>query len=156
MHNLQHVNLQHVQFATCTIYITCNFQHVQFVTDTIYYICNLQHTQFATRQFAARAICNTCNLEHMQFATGAICNMWNNAPISTIKVKSVSRVVPHLRGLSSEYPVIPLVYWKGDALPWQRSSRTLKTLSNFKGFTVERFLLLFWHIFLFTFKIFLK
>ena len=54
----------------------------------------------------------------------------------------VSRVVPHLRG---ECPVI--LPWKGLALPRQRSSRTLKTLSNCKGFysvffAVERFLYL--------------
>ena len=56
----------------------------------------------------------------------------------------VNRVVPHLRG---ECPVIPPVHWKGVALPQQRSSRTLKTLSNCKGFysvlsAVERFLYL--------------
>ena len=28
-----------------------------------------------------------------------------------------------------EFPVIPLVYWKGVALPWQRLSRTFKILS---------------------------
>ena len=44
-------------------------------------------------------------------------------------------------------PVIPPVHWKGVALPRQRSSRTLKTLSNCKGFysvfsAVERFLYL--------------
>ena len=40
-----------------------------------------------------------------------------------------------------ECHVIPLVHWKGVALPRQRSSRTLKTLSNFKGLfsLVERF-----------------
>ena len=43
-----------------------------------------------------------------------------------------------------ECPVIPPVHWKGVALPRQRSSRTLKTLSNLKGFysvfsAVERF-----------------
>ena len=43
-------------------------------------------------------------------------------------------------------PVIPPVHWKGDALP-QQTSRTLKTLSNYKGFysvfsAVERFLYL--------------
>ena len=37
-----------------------------------------------------------------------------------------------LRG--GECPVIPPVHWKGVALPRQRSSRTLKTLSNCKGF----------------------
>ena len=46
-----------------------------------------------------------------------------------------------------ECPVIPPVHWKGVALPLQRSSRTLKTLSNCKGFysvfsAVERFLYL--------------
>ena len=49
-------------------------------------------------------------------------------PLSTL---GVSRVVPHLRG---ECPVIPLVHWKGVALPRKRSSRTLKTFSNCKGF----------------------
>ena len=44
-----------------------------------------------------------------------------------------------------ECPVIPPVDWKGVALPQQRSSRTVKTLSNCKGFysvfsAVERFL----------------
>ena len=44
-----------------------------------------------------------------------------------------------------ECPVIPPVHWKGVALPRQWSSRTLKTLSNCKGFysvfsAVERFL----------------
>ena len=42
---------------------------------------------------------------------------------------------PHLtevRGV--ECPVIPPVHWKGVALPRQRSSRTMKTLSNCKGF----------------------
>ena len=44
-----------------------------------------------------------------------------------------------------ECPVIPPVYWKGVALPRQRSSGTLKTLSNVKGLysqfsAVERFL----------------
>ena len=46
-----------------------------------------------------------------------------------------------------ECPVIPPVHWKGVTLPRQRSSRTLKTLSNCKGFyrvfsAVERFLYL--------------
>ena len=46
-----------------------------------------------------------------------------------------------------ECPVIPPVHWKGVALPRQRSSRTLKTLSNCKGFysvfsAVERVLYL--------------
>ena len=46
-----------------------------------------------------------------------------------------------------EFPVIPPVHWKGVALPRQRSSRTMKTLSNCKGFysvfsAVERFLYL--------------
>ena len=46
-----------------------------------------------------------------------------------------------------ECPVIPPVHWKGVALPRQRSSRTLKTSSNCKGFysvvsAVERFLYL--------------
>ena len=46
-----------------------------------------------------------------------------------------------------ECPVIPPVHWKGVALPRQMSSRTLKTLSNCKGFysvfsAVERFLYL--------------
>ena len=46
-----------------------------------------------------------------------------------------------------ECPVIPPVHWKGVALPQQRSSRILKTLSNCKGFysvfsAVERFLYL--------------
>ena len=50
-----------------------------------------------------------------------------------------------MRGV--ECPVIPPVHWKGVALPRQRSSRTLKTLSNFKGLfsmlsAIERFLYL--------------
>ena len=36
--------------------------------------------------------------------------------------------------VGGECPVIPPVHWKGFALPRQRSSRTLKTLSNCKGF----------------------
>ena len=50
-----------------------------------------------------------------------------------------------MRGV--ECPVIPPVHWKGVALPRQRSSRTLKTLSNCKGIysvfsAVERYLYL--------------
>ena len=46
-----------------------------------------------------------------------------------------------------ECPVIPPVHWNVVALPWQRSSRLLKTLSNCKGFysvvsAVKRFLYL--------------
>ena len=33
-----------------------------------------------------------------------------------------------------KFPVIPLVHWKGVALPRQRSSRTIKTLYNCNGF----------------------
>ena len=59
----------------------------------------------------------------------------------------MSRVVPHLRVRGGECPVIPLVHWKGVALPRQRSLRTLKTITNCKGFysvfsAVERFLYL--------------
>ena len=35
-----------------------------------------------------------------------------------------------------ECPVIPPVHWKGVALPRQRSSKTLKTLSNLKAYIV--------------------
>ena len=38
-----------------------------------------------------------------------------------------------MRGGGGECPVIPPVHWKRVAFPLQRSSRTLKTLSNFKG-----------------------
>merc|ERR1711942_385744 len=84
--------------------------------------CKVQELQFATV-----ALCNTCNLQHLHFATLAICNTCN------------------LKG--GECPVIPPVHWKGVTLPRQRSSRTLKTSSNCKGFyrvlsAVERFLYL--------------
>ena len=63
-----------------------------------------------------------------------------------IHLAMVSRIVPHLKG---ECPVIPPVHWKGVVLPRQRSSRTLKTLSNCKDFyslfsAFERLLELFW------------
>ena len=35
-----------------------------------------------------------------------------------------------------ECPVIPVVHWKGAALPRQRSSRTLKKLSNSRAYIV--------------------
>ena len=59
----------------------------------------------------------------------------------------VIRIVPHLGVRGGECRVIPLVHWKGVALPRQRSSRTLKAFSNCKGFysvfsAVERFLYL--------------
>ena len=118
-------NLQHAQFATLAICNTYNFQHIQFSTRAIWYTCNWQQVQFATL-----AIHNTCNSQHVQLATYA--------------TYLVSKVVPHLRGERIEYPVIPQVHWKGIALPWQRSPRILKNLSNFKGLyslfsAVERF-----------------
>ena len=79
----------------------CN--QFDIVPETYYWIVvqiisvswNLQHIQFATH-----AICNICNVQHVQFATLATCNMCNlkNTPISTMEVKIVSRVIPHLRG----------------------------------------------------------
>ena len=42
-----------------------------------------------------------------------------------------------LRGVrGGECPVIPPVHWKGFALPQQRSSRTLKTISNSRAYIV--------------------
>ena len=63
-----------------------------------------------------------------------------------------------------EYPVIPPIHWNGVALPWQRALRTLKTLSNCKGFynvfsAVERFLYLrdfFYNFDLIDFLIYLR
>merc|ERR1711942_538483 len=96
--------------------------HLHFETLALCNTCTLQHLHFATL-----ALCNTCTLQHLQFAKLAICNTCN------------------LKG--GECPVIPPVHWKGVTFPRQRSSRTLKTLSNWKGFyrvfsAVERFLYL--------------
>ena len=102
------------------------------------------------------SIYNTCNFKHLEFATHEICNTCNlkNTPISTIW---------KWRGMGEgKCPVIPPVHWKGDALP-QQTSRTLKTLSNYKGFysvfsAVERFLYLrdFFYYFDIFFKLWLR
>ena len=47
---------------------------------------------------------------------------------------SGSVIYPHLHYGREECPVIPPVHWKG--VPWQRSSRTLKSLSNLEAFMV--------------------
>ena len=115
---------------------------------------HIQHTQ----QFATRVICNTCNLQHLKFATRENCNTWNLQHMQFGEYPHHhygSEEGPTLWvGLSptwgvrgDECPIIPPVHWKGVALPRQRSSRTLKTLSNCKGFysvfsAVERYLYL--------------
>ena len=148
--------MQHLHYATLAIYNTCNIQHLQYATLAISNTCNSRHLQFTTLaicntwnlqhlKFATLAIWNTCNLQHLQFATLAI---WNTCNLQQLQFEEY----PHLHcgseegptlwvGLSltwgvrgGECPVIPPVHWKGVALPRQRSSRTLKTLSNFKGF----------------------
>ena len=130
-------NLQNVQSATCFIGNMCNLQHIEFATCAICNMCNLQHVQFATC-----AICNKCNLQHIQFEEYLHLHYWSEEGPTLWVGMSLTWGV---RG--GEYPVIPPIHWNGVALPWQRSLRTLKTLSNCKGFynvfsAVERFLYL--------------
>ena len=131
--NLQHVHLHHVQCVTRAICNTFNLNHIKFAPCAICNMYYLQHGQFATH-----AICNTCMTNQLDGSAGqTTMEEWRGPYL-------VSRVVPHLR---SECPVIHPVHWKGVSLPRQRSSRTLKTLSNCKGFyrvfsAVERFLYL--------------
>ena len=100
------------------IFFTCHLSTFSPCTFASLHLCTLAHLQFATC-----AVYNTCNLKH----TPSPILKWRGPYLG-------SRVVPHLRGERGECPVIPLVHWKGVALPRQRSSRTLKTLSNCKCF----------------------
>ena len=128
--------LQHMHFATCALWNMFTMQLAHYATQALCNTCNMQQVHYATS-----SLCSTCIMQHGYYKTHTLCNTrisTNEGPYL------VSRVVPHLRVRGGECPVIPQVHWKGVALPRQRSSRTLKTLSNCKGFysvfsAVERF-----------------
>ena len=124
------------------VYASCTHVCANIFLTILGNTLNLQLWQFATC-----AICNTCNLQHVQLSANATCNICivhnaicKNTPISPMEVTRALTVL--VRG--GECPVIPLVHWKWAVLPWQRSLRILKTLTNFMGFyslccAVERF-----------------
>ena len=97
-----------------------------------------------------------CNAAY-NVAGGGCCGVWGGGggggggggfgAAAAVAADVVVVVVGRGGGGSGGGPVIPPVNWKGVVLPRQRSSRTMKTLSNCKGlynvfFAVERFLYL--------------
>ena len=103
-------------------------------------LATLQHCRITTLQlgnFATLQLCNfaTCNLHNAMCKNTPSLRQKGRGPTLWVEWSLTLGV----RG--GECPAIPLVLWKGVALPRQRSSRTfsvlddlLMTLSNFKSF----------------------